>query len=77
MKLGKLEVILLTVKVSLILAVFWAVSLWTDSNLEWVLSKLSGEAVEVPQALSFLITLVLNAAAVAFNIIISLIKLVM
>ena len=49
--------------------IIWLVSLWTDRNLEFWLSHIKHKAVDVPDWLSFLLTLVLNAIALALNII--------
>ncbi len=47
----------------------WAVSLWTDRNLEFYLSLIKGEPVEVPYWISLVTTIILNAIIVVVNII--------
>jgi len=43
-------------------------SLWTDRNLEYYLSMYKGEAVDIPYAISVLITIVLNAVIFGLNV---------
>jgi ABC-type sulfate transport system permease component len=48
---------------------------WTDSNLDWLLTFLSGKPINVPIWLSAVVTFVANAACFVFNIVISLLRL--
>jgi len=59
-----------------ILGTVYLMTLWTDTNLEFVLSHFKGIQVEVPMWLSFLCTLIGNGAALLFNIIVEIIKLI-
>jgi len=52
-----------------IVGVLYAVSCWTDRNLDFYISLAKGHAVDVPFWLSFLLTLVLNGAALALNVV--------
>lgn len=61
---------------SLILGIIALLSLWTDSNLDWMMSEIKGQVVNVPYWLSFLTTLIFNGFVLMFNIIVSLIRLV-
>lgn len=61
---------------SLILGITALLSLWTDSNLDWMMSEIKGQVVNVPYWLSFLTTLIFDGFALMFNIIVSLIRLV-
>lgn len=49
---------------------------WTDGNLDWLVSKLSGHAVDVPTWLSAIITFVGNGVVLIFNVICEIAKLV-
>lgn len=60
----------------LILGIIYALSLWTDRNLEYWLSMAKGVPVDVPQWISFLLTLVLNGVILLLNIIGELLRLV-
>lgn len=61
---------------SFILGIIALLSLWTDSNLDWMMSEIKGQVVNVPYWLSLLTTIFLNGFIIALNIIISLIRLV-
>lgn len=75
--LAELAGITLTIGIFLlILGIIALLFLWTDSNLDWMMSEIKGQAVNVPYWLSFLITLIFNGFALMFNIIVSLIRLV-
>lgn len=47
----------------------WVLTAWTDRNLEFWLGYVKGQHVDVPNWLSFLLTLVLNGVCIALNII--------
>jgi hypothetical protein len=49
---------------------------WTESNLEWLLSLLKEQPVDVPFILALIISVILNWSVIVFNIIIELIRLV-
>lgn len=59
-----------------ILAIIALLSLWTDSNLDWMMSEIKGQVVNVPYWVSFFTTLIFNGFALMFNIIVSLVRLV-
>jgi len=48
---------------------------WTEKSLEFWLTMLKGEQVDVPYILAFALTLVTNVFGLAFNIITELVKL--
>ena len=49
---------------------------WTDSNLDWLVSKISGQPKDVPTWISTLVTFIGNGFALIFNIIIEILKLI-
>lgn len=49
---------------------------WTDSNLDWLVSKISGQPKDVPTWISTLVTFIGNGFALVFNVIIEILKLV-
>lgn len=53
----------------------YLVSLWTDRSLEFWLSYSKGSPVEVPQWLSFILTIVLNGVILLANIVSEIIRL--
>ena len=53
------------------------VGLWTDRNLDFFLTLLKGEVVNVPYWLSFLVTLFLNAVIVGLNLIAEVVRLLL
>ena len=61
---------------SIMIGVAYLLSLWTDRSLEFWLSYAKGKPVEVPQWLSFVLTVVLNAVIVTANIVSELVRLV-
>ena len=52
----------------------YVVCMWTDNNLEWALSHIKGQPVDVPNWISVLVTLVGNGAIIIANIICEIIK---
>lgn len=48
--------------------------LWTDGNLDYWLSKLIGEPVDVPMAISAIVAILTNGICVVANIIMSLLR---
>lgn len=65
------------IAVLIAIGVVWVMSYWTDSNIEWLILTFADKVVDVPFWLSVILTLVLNAAALAFNIIVEILKYVM
>lgn len=49
---------------------------WTDSNLDWLISKISGQTKDVPTWISALVTFIGNGFALVFNIVIEVLKLI-
>lgn len=49
---------------------------WTDSNLDWLVSKISGQPKDVPTWISALVTFIGNGFALVFNVVIEILKLV-
>lgn len=49
-------------------AIVWLVSLWTDRNLDFWVSQIKGEVVDVPMWLSFIVTFIGNGFIIAANI---------
>lgn len=62
--------------VALIAMVVYFITQWTDRSLDFVLSAVKHQPVDVPTWLSFLVTLVFNAVIILFNIIVELFRLV-
>lgn len=62
--------------IALFALILWPLTLWTDRNLEFYLSLAKGQAVDVPNWISFLVTLVLNGVVLALNIVGELVRLV-
>lgn len=67
---------LMSVYFSILIGVAYLLSLWTDRSLEFWLSYTKGKPVDVPQWLSFVLTVVLNAVILTANIVSELIRLV-
>lgn len=49
---------------------------WTDSNLDWIVSKIANSPKDVPYWLSAVATFIFNGFALAFNIIVYIIRLI-
>ena len=62
--------------VILVIALLWFMVGWTDSNLDWLVSKISGQTKDVPTWISALVTFIGNWFALIFNIIIEILKLI-
>jgi len=60
---------------TLISGILYAISLWTESNLEFWLSKYKGEPVDVPFWMALVISLVLNGLTIPINIVSEIISL--
>lgn len=60
-----------------VVGVVWAMSYWTDSNIEWLILTFADKVVDVPFWLSVILTLILNAVALVFNVIVEILKYVM
>lgn len=76
---GSVELVGIAVTIGIsafILGIIALLSLWTDSNLDWMMSEIKGQVVNVPYWVSFLTTLIFNGFALMFNIIVSLVRLV-
>lgn len=68
--------LLMSVWFGIVIGIFYLLSLWTDRNLEFWLSYSKGQPVEVPQWLSFVLTVLLNGVIVLANVISELVRLV-
>lgn len=55
--------------------IIYLLSLWTDRNLEFWLSRIKGMPVDVPLWMSFLTTLLLNGLIVPLNLVSELVRL--
>lgn len=69
------ELLLVVVLVAIVPALIWTISLWTDRNLDFWMTYFKGEAIDVPMWISVIVTIVLNGAAIAGNIIGELLRL--
>ena len=69
MKNTKQELVSAVIILLLVAAAMYGMTIWTDRNLEFAISYFKGVPVEIPTWLSFLAALVLNAIALAFNVI--------
>lgn len=58
----------------IIISVVAAMSFWTDGNIEWLISTFANRTVDVPLWLSVILTLLLNALVLVFNIIVEILK---
>lgn len=56
-----------------VIGIFALVALWTERSLDW-LFPFVGKEVDVPYWAAFLITFIINAVAIPFNIIIEIIR---
>ena len=54
---------------TIIIGLLYPLSLWTDRNLDYFVSLIKGESVDVPFWLSVVVTILLNAVIVVSNII--------
>lgn len=52
-------------------------TLWTDRNLDYIVSYFKGHPVDVPMWLSFLTTVALNAVTLLFNVICEILKFIL
>jgi hypothetical protein len=50
---------------------------WTDSNLDWLLTMIKGQPVDVPMWISVIFSILFNGILLAFNIIVELLKLIL
>lgn len=50
-------------------------SVWTENNLEWLLTYLKGEYIDVPYLLALILTILLNWIIILINVILELVKL--
>lgn len=62
--------------IALCLIILCGLSIWTDRNLDFVVSHFKGQPTDVPMWLSALATIILNALALAFNVACEIIRLV-
>lgn len=58
-----------------ILSVFLAN--WTGGNLEWLVLTFGGKVVDIPFILSLVLNIVLNGVALAFNVVVEILKIIM
>ena len=56
-------------RLTIIIGLLYLLSLWTDRNLDYFVSLIKGESVDVPFWLSVVVTILLNAVIVVSNII--------
>ena len=56
-------------RLTIIIGLLYLLSLWTDRNLNYFVSLIKGESVDVPFWLSVVVTILLNAVIVVSNII--------
>ena len=56
-------------RLTIIIGLLYLLSLWTDRNLDYFVSLIKGESVDVPFWLSVVVTILLNALIVVSNII--------
>lgn len=49
---------------------------WTDGNLDWIVSKIAGAPRDVPMWLSVIATFLLNGLALAFNVIVYIVRII-
>ena len=70
-----MEIMLVFVAIVIVPLIIWAISLWTDRNLDFWLTFFKGSVVDVPMWMSVVITFVLNGVVVALNIVGELLRL--
>ncbi len=73
MKLGNLIIVLLIVSA----ICTYILSGWTESNLEFWLSLIKGEFIDVPFGIAVLVTFIGNGFIIVFNIVTELLKLIL
>ncbi len=61
----------------ILMSLFGLLALWTDRTLEFWLTQMSDQAVNVPYWLSFLLTLLLNGGILLANVVSEILRLVM
>jgi hypothetical protein len=61
---------------SVLCAIGAVISKWTESNLEFWLSLIKGQPVDVPYILALILTIFVNGVGILFNVVSELLKLV-
>lgn len=60
-----------------IICLIWLISMWTDHNLDFWVSYVKHEMIDVPYWISIIVSILFNVLALIFNLISEIIKYIM